>query len=101
MDTRRYFAIGDREDLSYEEKLDAYRGLTDEYFEVERYQAFCAEHLPNVDEAMVEYIASDEFDGLLVDTVRTTFPRHQHEHFVAHYRGLLGAWVHDRERAAL
>jgi hypothetical protein len=38
-------------------------------------------------------VASPEFDALLVDTVRSTFPQHEHEHFVAHYRGLLAAWA--------
>src|ERR671929_124200 len=33
MDTRRYFAIGDREDLDYGQKLADYRRLADEYFE--------------------------------------------------------------------
>ncbi len=28
-------------------------------------------------------------------TVRATFPAHEHEHFVAHYRGLLAAWARD------
>ena len=34
-------------------------------------------------------------DDLLVETVRSTFPAHEHDQFVAHYRGLLGAWVSD------
>ena len=95
-DTRTYFDIGDREDLSYEQKLDEYRRLADDYFELERYQEFCAEHLAHVDEAMVEYIGSPAFDRVLVETVRTTFPRHEQEQFVAHYRGLLAAWVADQ-----
>jgi hypothetical protein len=45
---------------------------------------------------MVEYIESEEFDGMLVDTVRRTFPPHEHDRFVAHYRGLLGAWAGDQ-----
>src|SRR5207237_3011344 len=36
-DTRRYFDIADRTDLSYEEKLAEYRILVDEYFETDRY----------------------------------------------------------------
>ena len=32
-ETRAYFEIGDREDLSYLEKLGEYRRLADEYFE--------------------------------------------------------------------
>jgi hypothetical protein len=32
--------------------------------------------------------------------VRSTFPAHEHDQFIAHYRGLLGAWAHD-ERGRL
>jgi hypothetical protein len=99
-DTRRYFDVGDREDLSYQEKLSAYRALTDDYFEVERYQDFCATHLSGVDGVMLEYVESEEFDGLLVRTVRSTFPVHEHDRYIAHFRGLLGAWARD-ERARL
>jgi hypothetical protein len=83
-DTQRYFAIGDREDLTYEQKLAEYRRLADDFFEVERYEEFCVQALPHVDEALLEYVQSDEFDRLIV------------EHFVAHYRGLLGAWAGDQ-----
>jgi hypothetical protein len=27
--------------------------------------------------------------------VRSTFPAHEQDHFVEHYRGLLGAWARD------
>jgi hypothetical protein len=36
---------------------------------------------------------------MLVDTVQSTFPAHEHEHFVAHYRGLLAAWARDQRKA--
>jgi hypothetical protein len=38
-----------------------------------------------------EWVASQDFDDLLVDTVRTTYPAHEHERFVAHFRGLITA----------
>jgi hypothetical protein len=91
LDTRHYFEIGDREDLSYGEKLARYRRLAEEYFEAERYQDFCDSRIPHVDEMVSEWIASQEFDELLVDTVRTTYPPHEHERFVAHFRGLITA----------
>jgi len=28
--------------------------------------------------------------------VRATFPPHEHDGFVAHYRGIMGAWLRDR-----
>jgi hypothetical protein len=98
--TRDYFEVGDREDLSYEDKLAAYRRLADEYFQEDEYAEFCSASLPRVHELMIDYVESPEFDGLLVDTVRTTFPPHEHEHFVAHYRGLLAAWAVDQRSAA-
>jgi hypothetical protein len=97
LDTRRYFDIADRHDLDYGAKLAAYRGLADEYFEAERYADFCAARLGHLDHIVLEWVRSPEFDQLLVETVRATFPAHEHDQFVAHYRGLLGAWANDEE----
>jgi hypothetical protein len=91
-DLRPYFQVGDRTDLSYEEKLRLYRRLADAYFQTQAYTEFCAEALPHAEETMRELVASRWFDDLLVATVVSTFPPHEHEYFVAHYRGLLAAW---------
>lgn len=95
-DMERYRAIADREELSYEEKIHEYRKLADDYFESEKYHDFCSKHLGNLDEVMVEFIESREFDRVLVDTVRSTFPQHEHDRFIPHYRGLLEAWATDQ-----
>jgi hypothetical protein len=96
-DTRTYFEIGDRDDLSYEEKLREYRGLADAYFQAEEYEEFCATHLSSLDEAAVDYFGGRDFDAVVVETVRSTFPAHEHEAMVARYRGLVGAWVEDQQ----
>jgi hypothetical protein len=93
--SRAYFEWGDRDDLSYAEKLAAYRRLADEYFQVEAYEDFCAAHLGHLPEIAHEWFTSDEFDDVLVHTVRSTFPVREHDHFVEHYRGLLAAWARD------
>ena len=98
--TRDYFEIGDREDLTYEQKLAEYRRLADAYFQVPEYDEFCAAKLPHLDEILVDWVEGAGFDGLLVDTVTSTFPKHEHEQFVAHYRGLLAAWAKDQRAAA-
>jgi hypothetical protein len=100
LDTRRYFEIGDRDDLSYAEKLTAYRALADEYFEVDRYRDFCDSRLPHVDELVLDWITSAEFDRLLVETVRSTYPAYEHERFIGHFRGLVGQWVRERGATA-
>ena len=73
-----------------------YRKLADGYFEVERYQDFCDSRLPQVDELVHDWIDSKDFDDLLVETVVTTYPRHEQEQFLAHFRGLIGQWVRER-----
>ena len=98
--TQPYIEIGDRDDLSYEEKIAAYGRLADEHFETARYNEFCEKYLPHVDELMLEYIESSEFDQLLVYTVKEAFPAHEHDKFISHYRGLLAAWARD-QRALL
>ena len=55
--------------------------------------------LGDLDAVAHDYFSSADFDRLLVETVQATFPAHEHEQFVAHYRGLLGAWVADAARA--
>jgi hypothetical protein len=95
MNTADYFAIGDDPSLSYAEKLAGYRRLADDYFDVERYQDFCARHLGHVDEMVYEWVSSPEFRTLLDDTVRSTYPEHEHERFLGHFGGLIDAWIRD------
>jgi hypothetical protein len=92
LDHRTFFKIADRNDLSYEQKLEQYFTLTQEYFETERFEEFCDRHLSHIDDVAQEYFASREFDELLVKTVAETFPPHEREHFNVHYRQLMGRW---------
>jgi hypothetical protein len=95
LSTRQYFEIADTAGLEYPDKLAAYRKLADAYFETERYEEFCATSLGNLDAIVLDWVASPDFDNLLVDTVRSLYPVHEHEQFVEHLRGLLGMWVRD------
>jgi hypothetical protein len=89
-----YFEIADS-DRSYDEKLDAYLALADRHFETERYHDWCAEHLGHLDELVAEWVGGSDFDRLLVETVQATYPAHEHEQFLAHFRGLIGMWRAD------
>jgi hypothetical protein len=100
LDTEEYFAIADRADLSYAEKLAGYRLIADRQLEVDRYREFCERHLAHIDELSVVWVEGKEFDRIIVETVRNTFPDHEHEQFIAHFRGLLAAWAHDQRATA-
>ncbi|MFL6002962.1 MAG: RimK family alpha-L-glutamate ligase [Nocardioides sp.] len=95
LQTSRYFAIADDPDRTYDEKLDAYLALADEYLESEKYWDWCSSHLPHLEEQVHEWVSSDDFDKLLRDTVAATYPPHEHEQFHNHFRGLIDLWVTD------
>ncbi|HEX6337734.1 MAG TPA: hypothetical protein VFZ85_12320 [Jiangellaceae bacterium] len=99
LQTRRYFEIADRDDLTYQDKLAEYRRLADEAFDTDRYLEFCASRLAHIGEVVYDWIGSDDFDRLLVATVRATYPPHEHDSFIAHFRGLLAMWRRDASEA--
>jgi hypothetical protein len=99
MTPREWFAIGDS-DRTYEEKLREYRRLADEHFQCEEYAEFCDASLAHVPELVLEWVSSPDFDRLLVETVEATYPPHEHERFLAHFRGLVGLWVTDQTVAS-
>jgi hypothetical protein len=95
VDQAPWFAVADRDDLSYPDKLAAYRRLADKHFETDRYREFCDANLGHLDDIVYEYVQGPDFDRLLVDTVRTTYPAAEHDTFIAHFRGLLALWIGD------
>ncbi|GAA4603032.1 hypothetical protein BJY16_004468 [Actinoplanes octamycinicus] len=97
-DTRDYFDIADDPARSYADKLAGYRELADRYFEIDRYREFCDKHLSNVDDIVYDWVTSEEFRSLLRETVRATYPVHEHERFLGHFGGLIDAWIRDQGR---
>lgn len=93
MNIEEYFAIADDHDRSYWDKLEAYGALADKHLQADEFAEFKATCLPHLDEVMWHYVQSEEFDQMLVETVKTTFPTAEHEQFIAHFRGLMWHWV--------
>ncbi len=92
MDILPYFKIADS-DMEYHEKLDEYETLADKHFKRDEFEEFRATSLAHLDETMWHMAQTEEFDQILVKTVQMTFPPHEHDQFIAHYRGLLRHWV--------
>ena len=95
--TERFFEIADDPSLPYEAKLEEYLEIADDYFETDKYWAFCAAHLGHLDAAVLDWVRSDAFDRLIVDTVRATYPPHEHDRFLGHVRGLTKAWADEQD----
>ena len=48
---------------------------------------------------MLEWVSSPHFDQMLVDTVTATYPEHERERFLGHFRGSGGSLGQRREDA--
>jgi hypothetical protein len=101
VDTDPWFAIADDPDLSYEAKLERYQQLADQHFDKERYLDFCATALPEIDDLVLEWVASPDFERMLTETVNLTYPEHERERFLNHFRGLVGLWVSDQKQVSV
>ena len=97
--TRDYFAIADA-DSQYEEKLERYRVLSDAYFQTDEFEEFRAEALPHLEQTMVEYVESPEFDDLMLQVIRTEEPEEKQERLLARSRSAVAAWASDQRSAA-
>jgi hypothetical protein len=94
-ETDRFFAVADSPGLSYSERLDNYRKLADEYFDSAHYYDFWADRQARLDDIVLDWVAGPDFDELLVSTVRSVYPEHEQDRFIAHLRGLIGLWVRE------
>jgi hypothetical protein len=92
LQTKEYFAVADK-DVPFEEKLEEYHRLAQGYFESARFDEFCATQLAQLDDLTLEFFSSRDWDDVLVERCRRSFPAHEHEQFIAHYRGLISHWV--------
>jgi len=98
--TRDYFEVADSEDLTYEEKLERYRTLADDYFHADEFAEFCAGTLPNLDEVVVEYVESPAFDDLRVHVIRAEEPPEIQDELIERSRTLVGAWATEQRAAS-
>ena len=95
LETDRFFTVADEPATSYQEKLDVYRDLADDYFDAARYHDFWADKQPRLDEVVLGWVAGPDFDQLLIRTVKSAYPAHEHDQFIAHLRGLMDLWVRE------
>ena len=72
--TRDWFDVGRLRTGRTGTSWPSTRGWPTQYFEEDRYREFCATSLASLPEIVCEWVTSAEFDALLVDTVKATYP---------------------------
>lgn len=89
---QKYLDIAKME-IDFHEKLKKYTELMDEYYEEDKFHEFCDKNLGFLDEAAFEFFTSDTMNHIIEKEVCKMFPKHEHEHFISHYRGIRDFWA--------
>lgn len=75
--------------ISQEEKFEFCINEAEKYFEIEKFEAFCAENFVGLEERMLEFY-DRHFDDLLQIFIELSdFPEHEHEKFFYEYKEMM------------
>jgi hypothetical protein len=91
LDWEPYYAVK-RQDLPFRERLRRYGKIAEERLETERFEEFCARHLPHLDEVALEFFGTDRAREAVRLKVEALFPAHEVEQFTEHFWGLIQFW---------
>jgi hypothetical protein len=87
----KYFEIA-AEDKPFEDKLSDYAALALRYFEVDRFNEFCDEHLGHLDEVADEFFGSDLARDAIHKKVTALYPEHEIDDFTELFWDRIQKW---------
>jgi len=91
LDWEPYFQIA-AQHLPFREKLRAYAKIANERLDTERFEEFCARHLPHLDEVAWEFFGSDTAKEAVRIKVVALFPAHEVETFTELFWQRIQKW---------
>ncbi|MEO1202286.1 MAG: hypothetical protein AAFX10_06245 [Pseudomonadota bacterium] len=86
-----YFAIAEK-DLPFEDKLEQYAKLAENYFQVEEFEAFCEKHLGHLDEVAHAFFGSGVVHDAIRQKVEALYPEHEWDEFTQLFWDRIQAW---------
>ncbi len=95
LDWAPFFKIADRDDLSYEDKLDQYAAIAERRFDTARFEAFCAKHLQHLDEVVWRFFGTEAAHEAIRQKVATLYPAHEQERFTELFWQRVQTWRED------
>ena len=87
-----YLKIADTADLSQEEKFKGYTALAAKHFETEKFEAFCAEQIPHLEEVTRDFFGTDTAREAVRQKVTALFPAHEIDSFTDYFWGKIQEW---------
>lgn len=92
LDWDPFYAVAAEEDMPYRDKLRAYANIALERYEADRFEEFCAKHLPHLDEVAWEFFGTDAAKQAFRQKVAALYPAHEVEAFTELFYNRVQAW---------
>ncbi len=89
LEQKRYLDVINDPNVSQLEKYEHHCKVSNEYFEIPKFQEFCEKNFKNIDERMVDFIEHylDEIVGLAIEF--SDFPKYEHKKFFWEYKNVM------------
>jgi hypothetical protein len=100
LDWDPFYAVAAEPDVPYRERLRAYAAIAEERFEATRFEEFCAEHLPHLDEVAWEFFGTEAAKSAFRAKVTALYPKHEVEQFTELFWSRVQAWRADGKAGA-
>jgi len=97
LDWDPFYAIAATPGMTYAERLDGYAKIAEERLETDRFEAFCATHLKQLDEVAWEFFGTDECRAAVRKKTAALFPAHEVEPFTELFFGRIQDWRRDQK----
>lgn len=100
LDWEPFYRVAAEPDLSWPERLRAYGRLAEEHFDTERFNTFCAEHLPDLHGVAWRYFGTERARNAVRAKVAALFPAHEVDAFTTLFWNRIQAWREDHPPTA-
>ena len=90
-----------RPELPYRERLRATGALAERHFDTERFEEFCAQHLPHMDEVAWEFFGTDAAREAVRVKVEALYPKHEVERFTELFWSRIQRWREEEGSATV
>ncbi len=91
LDFTPYFEVAET-DLPYREKLSRYAAIAAERMEIDRFEAFCDEHLGHLDDVASTFFGSADARDAVRRKVESLFPAHEVDEFTELFFSRIQDW---------
>lgn len=89
LEQEKYLAFLNDSKLTGEEKYEKYSGMSESYFETEKFNQFCEDNFKNIDDKMIEFY-DKYFDSIIESSIESSdFPKEEQSVFYNKYKKLM------------